>query len=100
MERVDTDTAADRAEIIQAIQAEIMDEYSASMIGTTQQVLVDGFDQETEQFYGRTYADSPEIDSRVWIASEEALVEGSFVDVYIDGVVDGDLSGYIVEENA
>ena len=100
MERVDTDTAADRAEIIQAIQAEIMDEYSASMIGTTQQVLVDGFDQETEQFYGRTYADSPEIDSRVWIASEEALVEGSFVDVYIDGVVDGDLSGYIVEEDA
>jgi ribosomal protein S12 methylthiotransferase len=35
MEHVDTDTAADRAEMIQAIQAEIMDEYSASMIGKT-----------------------------------------------------------------
>jgi ribosomal protein S12 methylthiotransferase len=59
---------------------------------------VDGFDEEMEQFYGRTYADSPDIDGRVWIASEEALVEGEFVTVYIDGLVDGDLAGYIVEE--
>ena len=98
MEHVDTDTAADRAEMIQAIQAEIMDEYSASMIGKTMEVLVDGFDEELEQFYGRTFADSPEIDSRVWIASEEALVEGQFIQVCVDGVVDGELSGYIVEE--
>ena len=98
MEHVDMDTAADRAEMIQAIQAEIMDEYSASMIGKTMEVLVDGFDEELEQFYGRTFADSPEIDSRVWIASEEALVEGQFIQVCIDGVVDGELSGYIVEE--
>ena len=98
MERVDTDTAADRAEMIQAIQAQIMDEYSASLMGQTMEVLVDGFDEEYGQFYGRTYADSPEIDSRVWIASEEALIEGQFVQVCIDGVIDGELSGYIVEE--
>ena len=99
MEHVDTDTAADRAEMIQAIQAEIMDEYSASLIGKTMEVLVDGFDEEQEQFYGRTFADSPEIDSRVWIASEEALMEGQFIQVYIDSVIDGELSGYIVEED-
>ncbi len=98
MERVDTDIAADRAEMIQSIQAQIMDEYSASLIGQTMEVLVDGFDEEFEQFYGRTYADSPEIDSRVWIASEEALVEGQFINVCIDGLIDGDLSGYVVED--
>ncbi len=100
MEHVDTDTAADRAEMIQAIQAEIMDAYSASLVGQTMEVLVDGFDEEQEQFYGRTFADSPEIDSRVWIASEEALMEGQFVQVCIDSVIDGELSGYIVEENS
>ena len=99
MERVDTDTAADRAEMIQAIQAQIMDDYSASLVGQTMEVLVDGFDEEYEQFYGRTFADSPEIDSRVWIAAEEALVEGQFVQVCIDGVIDGELSGYLVEES-
>ena len=98
MEHVDFDTAADRAELIQQIQEEIMDAHNASMIGKTLEVLVDGFDEEVEQFYGRTYADSPEIDGRVWIASQEALVEGTFVQVCIDGLVEGDLSGYLAEE--
>ena len=99
MDHVDFDTAADRAELIRQLQGEIMDEYNASMMGKTLEVLVDGFDEEAEQFYGRTFADSPEIDGRVWIAAPEALVEGTFVKVCIDGLVDGDLSGYLVEED-
>ena len=51
-----------------------------------------------EQFYGRTYADSPDIDGRVWIASDEPLREGDFITVTIDGCIEGDLSGYIAEE--
>ena len=98
MEHVDTETAQKRAEIVEMLQSEIMDEYNASMIGKTLEVLVDGYDEEAEQFYGRTYADSPDIDGRVWIASEEPLREGEFVMVTIDGCRDGDLSGYVVEE--
>ena len=98
MEHVDSDTAAERVRIIEELQSGIMDEYNASRIGTEMEVLVDGFDEETEQFYGRTYADSPDIDGRVWISSEESLREGMFVTVHMDGTVDGDLSGYGVEE--
>ena len=68
------------------------------MIGKELDVLIDGFDEEFQQFYGRTYADSPDIDGRVWIASEEALTEGTFVRVCVDGLIDGDLTGYLVEE--
>ena len=100
MEFVDAEIARNRAEMIETIQSRIMDDYNASFVGKTLEVLVDGYDEENEQFYGRTYADSPDIDGRVWIASEEALVEGNFVWVTIDGVIDGDLSGYIVEEEA
>ena len=71
---------------------------NAAMIGKVLDLVVDGYDEEFSQFYGRTYADSPDIDGRVWIASEEALQEGAFVKVQIDGLVDGDLSGYLVEE--
>ena len=53
---------------------------------------------ENEQFYGRSYADSPDIDGRVWIASDEPVTIGDFVWVKIDGCLDGDLSGYVVEE--
>ena len=98
MDHVPTEVAMERAQMVETIQSRIMDDYNSSMIGKTMEVLVDGFDEDYEQFYGRTYGDSPDIDGRVWIASEEALVEGEFIKVYIDGLVDGDLSGYIVED--
>ena len=98
MEFVDSDVAQSRAQMIESIQSRIMDDYNESMLGKTLDVLIDGYDEEFTQFFGRTYADSPEIDGRVWIASEESLVEGTFVKVCIDGIIDGDLSGYLVEE--
>lgn len=98
MEHVDEDIARQRAEMLEMIQSEIMDAYNEAKIGKTMEVIVDGFDEEQEQFFGRTYADSPEIDGRVWIASQEPLREGDFVDVTIDGCVDGDLTGYVQEE--
>ena len=97
MEFVENEVAVKRAETIEMIQSAIMDEWCESFIGKTLEVLVDGFDEELEQFYGRSYADSPDIDGRVWIATEEPIREGDFVTVKIDGVMDGDLSGYIVE---
>ena len=98
MEHVDSETAQLRAQMIETIQSRIMDDYNEAMIGKTLDILVDGYDEEFEQFFGRTYADSPEIDGRVWIASEESLVEGDFVQICIDGLIDGDLSGYLVED--
>ena len=98
MEHPDSDVAQQRAQLVEMIQSSIMDDYNAGMIGKTMQVLVDGFDEEMEQFFGRTYADSPEIDGRVWLASEEPLAEGNFVTVKIDGCVDGELSGYVLED--
>ena len=100
MEYPDAEVAQKRAEIVEMIQSGIMDDYNASMMGKTMEILVDGYDEEMEQFFGRTYADSPEIDGKVWIASEEPLQEGEFVTVKIDGCVDGDLSGYVWEEEA
>ena len=98
MEHVDEDTARQRAQTLEMIQSEIMDDYNAAMLGKTLEVLVDGYDEEQEQFYGRTYADSPDIDGRVWIASQEPLREGDFVMVTIDEIIDGDLAGYVQEE--
>lgn len=97
MEHVDFETASQRAQTVEMIQSDIMDAYNASMIGRTLDVLVDGYDEEYEQFYGRTYADSPDIDGRVWLASEEPLHEGDFVKATIDGCEDGDLTAYVQE---
>ena len=97
MEHVSFEEATRRAEMVETIQSAIMDAYCESMMGKTLDVLVDGYDEEYGQYFGRTYADSPEIDGRVWIASDEDLSEGAFVKVCMDGVVEGDMTGYVVE---
>ena len=98
MDYPDSDVAQQRAEMVEEIQSRIMDDYNASMVGRTLEVLIDGYDEDAEQFYGRTYADSPDIDGRVWIACDEPLTVGDFVQVTIDAVEDGDLCGYVAEE--
>ena len=98
MDHPDEETAQYRAQVVEQLQSDIMDEYNASMIGRELEILVDGFDPDVGQYYGRSYADSPDIDGRVWIAAEEPVREGSFVRVHIDGSVDGELTGYLVEE--
>ena len=98
MEFVDNEIAQKRAQMVETIQSRIMDDYNEAMMGTTLEVVVDGYDEEFEQYFGRTYADSPDIDGRVWIATQDALSEGEFVQVCLDGLIDGDLTGYVVEE--
>ena len=98
MEYPDFETALSRAQTVEMLQSEIMDDYNGAMLGKTVEILVDGYDEAYEQYFGRTFADSPDIDGRVWIASEEPIAEGSFVRVCLDAVIDGDLSGYLVEE--
>ena len=98
MEYPDNEIAVERAQIIEELQSRIMEDYNESMVGKELEVLVDGYDESLSQFYGRSYADSPDVDGRVWIAADEPLREGAFVRVCIDGSVDGELSGYLLED--
>ena len=98
MEFVDNEVAVARAQMVESIQSRIMDAYNEAMIGRAVEVLVDGYDEEYEQYFGRTFADSPDIDGRVWIATQDDISEGDFVTVCIDGLIDGDLTGYVLED--
>ena len=97
MEHVDFEVAQERAQIVEELQSRIMDDWNDSMVGSELEVLVDGYDEELGQFYGRSYADSPDVDGRVWLASDEPLHEGDFVMVHIDGSAEGELTGYVMD---
>ena len=97
MEHPDLEVAQERAQILEELQSRIMDEWNESMVGKVLEVLVDGYDEEMGQYFGRSYADSPDVDGRVWIACDEPLREGNFVMVYIDGSADGELTGYVID---
>lgn len=93
MDHVDTEEAARRAELAVDVQSDIIDEYNESVLGTEREVLCEGFDGQAQMFYGRSYAESPDIDGRIWFAAEEAPGPGDFVTVRLTGVMDGELIG-------
>ena len=99
MEYPDTEIAQHRVEIVNEIQAGIMEECNEAKIGTVMEVLCDGYDSENDQYFGRTYADSPEVDGRVLFTADSPVSAGDFVQVHITNVVDGDLCGHVGEEN-
>ncbi len=92
-DRVDTDEAERRAGQIMELQDRIMDQWNSSLLGTVMEVFVQG--EEDGYTWGRSYADSPDIDGRVYF--EGAVPMGSFVRVRIESCEDGELWGSIVE---
>lgn len=79
--------------IVEELQSGVMDEYNLSRIHEEMQVLCEGFDEDAGLYYGRTYADSVEVDGKVWFASEAPCQAGDFVQVRIDDSLGADLSG-------
>ena len=92
-------TAQRRAELVSELQAEIMEAESEKLVGKTLTVLCEGFDRYAEVFYGRTYADSPEVDGKVFFSAEDKPAPGDLCRVYIEEVMDGDPVGVRREES-
>ena len=90
-DRCDEDEASRRAEIVMGIQAEIMDEWSRDFVGKTVRVLCEGYDEEIGLQFGRSYADSPDIDGVVFFSGECAA--GEFAEVEITETTDGEWFG-------
>ena len=93
MDRVDEEEAARRAELVVDIQSRIMDEWNEEMQGETLEVLCDGFDGQSMCYVGRSYAESPDIDGRIYFTAQEPVETGAFVQVRITGAMDGELTG-------
>ena len=97
MEHPSAEVAARRAEIVCELQSRIMDEYNEMRLGEVLQILCEGYDAERGAYFGRSYADSPEIDGCVWFTGNQPVPTGAFATVLIDDVTDGDLCGTVVE---
>ena len=98
MPRPDEEIAARRAEIVAELQSRIMDEFHLSWLGETMEILCEGYDPEQDLYFGRSYADSPDIDGRVWFESDKTAKVGSFVPVLMERLTDGELYGTAVWE--
>ena len=96
-DQVPDEVAKRRVELVVDLQSRIMDDYNDSRLGETVEVLCEGFDPEAGCYAGRTYADSPDIDGRVYFTAAGVVPAGEFVWVRLTGTADGDLTGEIEE---
>ena len=95
--QVEPETAARRVELLVELQSRVMDAYNESRLGETLEVLCEGFDPDMGCYAGRSYADSPDVDGRVFFTAAGLVPAGTFVNVRITGTSDGDLTGEIEE---
>ncbi len=79
--------------IVEELQSGVIDEYNLDRMHQTMEVLVEGWDEEAGRWFGRTYADSVEVDGKVYFESDEECTPGAFVDVRIDDSLGVDLAG-------
>lgn len=86
-----------RVELICSLTDRIMNEWNESKIGKVEKVLCEGFDQYAECFFGRSYADSPDIDGKIFFDAPKNTAIGEIYDVELTEVLDGDLVGKIVK---
>jgi len=89
----DKDEVDRRLEVLTDIQERIMYEYNHRCTGKVFDVLCEGFDPIIRHYFGRTYADSPEIDGKVFFTSSVSVWEGDIAEVLIEDTLDGDLVG-------
>ena len=92
-DQIDEQVKQDRYDGIMSIQLEIHGELNAAKLGTEVTVLCEGFDPVAETYYGRSAADAPDIDGKVYFSSKKKPAEGDFVKVRITDAVDYDLYG-------
>lgn len=98
--QIEDDIKQKRADIIMEHQQSVMAEYCESLIGSDVEVLVEGYDKLAECFFGRTYADAPEVDGCVFFTCDgEKPKTGNFVKVKITDYMGCDPVGECVNVN-
>lgn len=96
---LDEDVKLQRRDQLMLVQQEISQNLNAQKIDNEYEVLIEE-QIEDKVYIGRTQGDAEEIDSIVYVKSENQLEIGSFVKVKINNALEYDLMGDVVNELA
>lgn len=96
-DQIDDEVKQKRADIIMEQQQFFMAEYCERLIGKEIKVLVEGFDRLAECYFGRSYADSPEVDGCVFFTcGDKKPKAGDFVSVRVTDYMNCDPIGEMI----
>ena len=83
-EQIEEQIKVDRMESIMETQLAVNNEKNNEKIGKTFEVLIEGYDEYIRCYYGRSYADAPEIDGKIFFISGRPLKIGDYEKVKIN----------------
>ena len=92
-DQVDEDIKAERYDKLMSLQQEISLELNRAKIGTTLEVIVEGYDKDNYLFYGRSRGDSIDVDGKVYLGTEDEVMPGDIINVKILDASEYDLTG-------
>ena len=95
-DQIDEQVKQDRMDILMRMQMEINEELNREKVGRIVDVVCEDYDPVAEVHFGRSTADAPEIDGKVYFRADARIAPGSFVKVKVRRVVDYDLFGNLV----
>lgn len=84
---------------IMSLQNGITEKKNKRRLNKTYKTLVEGVSEDGIFYYGRTYAEAPEIDGTIYFTSGYPLKPGSFVNVKILNIEEYDLIGEVKDES-
>lgn len=96
--KVPEKTKEHRMDVIMKNQMSIHEKNNQKFVGKTLEVLTEGYDIPSGVHAGRSYADAPDIDGKVFFPAPRSLEAGRFVKVKITDAVEYDLFGELVSE--
>lgn len=95
--QVDEDVREHRKEILEEQQDARVAELYESKVGSTTEVVVEGYDRFVELYFGRDESYAPEIDGMIYFSAKgKRVAVGEFVNVKINRVVENNLIGEMI----
>jgi len=92
--QIDEQVKQDRYDILMQTQLTVSEELNNGKIGKEITVITDGYDAVAEIYFGRSEADAPDVDGKVYFRAEKGkYTYGDFVKVKIAEALDYDLIG-------
>ncbi|MCQ2440983.1 MAG: 30S ribosomal protein S12 methylthiotransferase RimO [Clostridia bacterium] len=95
-DQIDEQVKVDRMEHIMETQFTIATEKNNDKMNSVTEVLIEGYDDYIKCYFGRTGADAPDIDGKIFFMSGRRLKIGDFVKVRIIDTVEYDLLGELI----
>ena len=96
-DQIDDDIKQERLDELMRLQQQISLELNREKIGSVLDVLVEGYDSESCLFYGRSRADSLDVDGNVFFGTEDEVSPGDIIRVKILDASEYDLTGMRVD---